>query len=295
MKTLVPGLQGHFDEGATTLAQCWKLTTAGETLGFTDHDAPLSFDGVRYEAETGFTGSEMASSLGLQVDNLDVAGALSSSRLSEAKLRAGHYDNAAVEIWLVNWQDVNQRLLLRKGHLGEVSHGDLGFTAEVRGLAHLLNQPKGRLFQHDCDAAVGDRRCGVNLALPQFRGAGAVVSAEDNRRLIVSGLAAFADQWFTRGVLNWTGGANAGRAAQVKAHRKSETQTAVELWAAMSENVSAGDAFSVTAGCGKSFEICKAKFANTANFRGFPHMPGNDFVTSYPNRDDATNDGGSRG
>lgn len=290
MKTLPAGFQAHLDSGATTLAQCWKLITASETLGFTDHDGPLSFDGLTYEAHTGFTGTEIESGLGLQVDNLDVGGALSSSRLSEAKLRAGEYDNAQVEIWLVNWQDAAQRILLRKGHLGEVSHGDLGFTAELRGLAHVLNQPKGRLFQHHCDAVVGDTRCGVDLSLPPFRGVGTVALPESNRRFTATGLASFADQWFTRGVLTWTGGNNAGRVAQVKAHR----QTVIELWQQMSDNIHPGDTFTITAGCDKSFETCKAKFANPLNFRGFPHMPGNDFVTSYPNRDDGTNDGGSR-
>jgi uncharacterized phage protein (TIGR02218 family) len=294
MKTLVPGLQAHLDSGATTLAQCWKLVTATQTLGFTDHDRPLAFDGLTYEAHAGFTGTEIASSLGLHVDNLEVSSALSSSRLSEARLRAGEYDNAAVEIWLVNWQDTAQRLLLRKGHLGEVSHGDVGFTAEVRGLAHLLNQPKGRLFQHRCDAVAGDPRCGVDLALPQFRGAGAVALPESNRRFTATGLAGFADAWFARGVLTWTGGANLGRLGEVKAHRHTASQTTIELWREMSDNIHPGDPFTLTAGCDKSFDTCKAKFANPLNFRGFPHIPGNDFVASYPNRDDATNDGGSR-
>ena len=62
----------------------------------------------------------------------------------------------------------------------------------------------------------------------------------------------------------------------------------------MSEPIAAGDEFTVTAGCDKQFATCQAKFANGVNFRGFPHMPGNDFVTSYPNRDDASNDGESR-
>ena len=56
--------------------------------------------------------------------------------MSEARLLAGDFDNAVVELWLVNWQDVAQRLLLRKGHLGEVRFGTLGFTAELRGLSY---------------------------------------------------------------------------------------------------------------------------------------------------------------
>jgi hypothetical protein len=48
----------------------------------------------------------------------------------------------------------------------------------------------------------------------------------------------------------------------------------------MAQRHRAGDAFTVTAGCDKHFATCQAKFANAVNFRGFPHMPGNDFVTA---------------
>ena len=37
-----------------------------------------------------------------------------------------------------------------------------------------------------------------------------------------------------------------------------------------------------------------AKFANGVNFRGFPHMPGNDFVTAIARSGDPANDGASR-
>ena len=47
------------------------------------------------------------------------------------------------------------------------------------------------------------------------------------------------------------------------------------------------------AGCDKSPESCAAKFDNIANFRGFPHMPGNDVVAAYPNAKGPPMDGGS--
>ena len=71
-------MQDHLLGGATTLAWCWKLAARnGEVLGFTDHDRDLVFDGVTYEAQAGFTGSDIETALGLAVDNLDVASALS--------------------------------------------------------------------------------------------------------------------------------------------------------------------------------------------------------------------------
>jgi uncharacterized phage protein (TIGR02218 family) len=80
---------------------------------------------------------------------------------------------------------------------------------------------------------------------------------------------------------------------EVKRHAVSITQVSIELWQAMSEAVAIGDAFTITAGCDKQFTTCKAKFANTINFRGFPYMPGNDAITSYPTSGQVL-DGGSR-
>lgn len=293
MKTLPPGLQAYLDGGVTTLCWCWKLTDAsGRVLGFTDHDERLQFDGVAYEATSGFTASEMEASLGLAVDNLDVAGALSSAALNEEDLAAGLFDNAAVEILRVNWANPAQRVLMRAGNLGEVSRSSGSFTAEVRGLAHTLNQPAGRLFQYGCDADVGDGRCRVDLKSPAFSAQGVVDGAEDRRRFSASGLGAFGEGWFARGRLAWETGANAGFAMEVKVHRADQAGTVLELWRPMAHLIAQGDRFTITAGCDKQFATCQAKFANSLNFRGFPHMPGNDFAVSYPNSDDGVNDGG---
>jgi uncharacterized phage protein (TIGR02218 family) len=61
----------------------------------------------------------------------------------------------------------------------------------------------------------------------------------------------------------------------------------------MPEPIAAGDAFRVTAGCDKRLGTCLAKFANVPNFRGFPHMPGNDFVLAIAQSGNAVFDGAS--
>jgi len=110
----------------------------------------------------------------------------------------------------------------------------------------------------------------------------------------VSGLDTFANEWFARGRLQWTGGVNAGLAVEVKEHRAEAGEVRLALWQAAPEPIAEGDAFLVTAGCDKRFETCRAKFANGLNFRGFPHMPGNDFVVAYPVAGEPGHDGGSR-
>jgi len=145
MRNLPQGLQEHLNGGATTLCWCWKLIdNGGRILGFTDHDQSLEFDGVAFEASSGFTGTEIQSSLGLNVDNLDVKGALSSGRLTEMDLEAGRYDNATVEIWLVNWRDMGQRLLMRKG----TSTAMLGISTTADDTNRLAVASSASLFTH---------------------------------------------------------------------------------------------------------------------------------------------------
>jgi uncharacterized phage protein (TIGR02218 family) len=294
MKSLSPALQAHLDSGATTLAWCWRLTRGdGTRAGFTDHDRDLVFDGTTFEAATGFTATEIKDAVGLSVDNLEVASALRSDSLNEDDLAAGLYDDAAVEIWRVNWADPAQRVLIRKGSLGEVRRSGAAFTAEVRGLAHYLQQPKGRLFQYACDADLGDARCTVDLDDPAFRAEAFVVAAQSGRLFTAGGLAEFDADWFTRGLVTFTSGANAGRRQEVKRHAAGDPAT-IELWQPMAQPIAPGDTFIVTAGCDKHFATCRAKFANGVNFRGFPHMPGNDFITAVARPGDPANDGASR-
>jgi len=290
MKSLSPALQAHLDTGTTTLCWCWKLRRSdGVILGFTDHDQPLSFDSLRYEAASGFTASEVQSNLDLSVDNLTVAGALSSASLNEADLAVGLFDAAAIEIWRVNWAAPDQRVLMRKGALGEVKRGKTGFTAEIRGLAAALNQPVGRVFSHVCDASLGDARCGVKLAAVTA----IIASVSDARRFTASGLSAYASDWFAYGTLIFTSGANQSRKALVKRHTLTGGIAAFELWQAPSEAVVLGDAFTVTPGCDKHFAACKTKFANALNFRGHPYMPGSGAVLAAASSSTPL-DGGSR-
>ena len=288
MRAIPAALQAHLDTGTTTMCWCWRLTRKdGLRLGFTDHDRDLAFDGTTFEAAAGFTASEIKETIGLSVDNLEVTGALSSERLDEADLAAGLYDDAGVEIFRVNWSAPEQRVLMRKGSLGEVRHAAGAFTAEVRGLAHYLQQPSGRLFQYACDTDLGSSRCKVDLDSALYRGTGAVLSVASPRRFTASGLGAFANGWFARGLLAFTSGAAQGQRVEVRAHSALSGVVTIELWAPARLPLLPGQTFTITAGCDKDLGTCAAKFSNAVNFRGFPHMPGNDFVTRVARPDDA--------
>ena len=290
MRDIPAGLAAHIESGATTLCRCWSLTRRdGLNLGFTDHDRPLAFDGVTYQATAGLEAAETTAELGFAIGGGDVAGAFTASGLNEADLARGLYDDARVRIWLVNWADAEQRLLLEEGFVGEVKRGELGFSAEVRSFAKAFDEERGRLYLRSCSADLGDARCGAALAV-----ATAPVDASDGRLgLSAFGLASYADGHFTGGRLTFTSGANAGFATEVKRHGIEGDAAVFQLWQAPPMTIEPGDGFSVTPGCDKSFATCRAKFGNGVNFRGFPHMPTTDFIIGGVRPRDGALDGGS--
>ena len=279
--------------GATTLARAWTLTRAdGVRLGFTDHDRALTIDGVLHEPETGLTAEALEQASGLSIDTHSVEGALSSAAIADEDIEHGLYDGAEILFWLVDWTAPETRLLLARGWIGAIRRGAHGFEAEIVGLAEALNQPSGRVFARTCHRRLGDAGCGVDLLAPDFGGSGSVVEVRSGLALTVAGLDAFASRWFDRGALSWTDGANAGSVSHVKAHRRRDGTVSLTLWQAPGLGVQQGDGFTITAGCDKAFATCRDKFDNILNFGGFPHMPGDDWVTTYPNTGEG-HDGGS--
>src|SRR5581483_11102614 len=181
MKTLDAGLAAHLGGGVTTLCHCWRVERKDSAvLGFTDHDRDLVIDGTTYKAASGFTATAIEDQLGLGVSNLDVDGALSSAAITEDDLNAGLYDDAAVTIMRVNWQDVSQRVVLRSGFLGQVTRSETAFSAELRGLAARLDQSAGRVFQRTCAWELGDTRCSIDLGASAHHGSGTVASVISN-------------------------------------------------------------------------------------------------------------------
>ncbi|NNU81914.1 DUF2163 domain-containing protein [Halovulum dunhuangense] len=278
--------------GLATLARCWEIARRdGLRLGFTDHDRDLAFGGLVFEAGAGLDAGALERSAGLSVDNAQAVGALRSDRVSEADVLAGRFDGAEVRLWLVDWSDPRARVEQFRGGLGEIRVVGGAFEAELRGLAERLNQPLGRAYLRGCDRVLGDARCGVDVGLPALMREAEVVQAITRGAVLIAEDAAHAPGWFRGGALEWLSGANAGLAAVVREDRGEGVLRRLVLWSEAKAEVAPGDRLRVVAGCDKRFETCRDRFANALNFRGFPHMPGEDWVMAYPRAGDV-HDGG---
>lgn len=286
-------LYAHLGSGITTVCHCWLVTRQdGETYGFTDHDRDLSFDGHVFKAASGLSAGALQQTTGLSVDNSEAVGALSDASVSEADLAEGRFDGAEVQAWLVNWADVSARVVAFRGNFGEVTRKAGAFRVELRGLTERLNQVQGLVYQAGCSAVLGDARCGVDLGLAAYRASAAIAEIDVLGRVRIEGLTGFADQWFERGRVEVLSGASAGMSVMVKADRLTDTGRVLDLWHGTGAALVAGDTIRLIAGCDRRATTCQTKFANFLNFRGFPHVPGEDWLTSYP-VSGGVHDGGS--
>lgn len=279
MRAISEAMAERLASGVTTLAHVWRVERRdGGVYAFTDHDRALDFDGAMCAPISASGARAVEKSLGLGVDTASVAGALSSEAISAEDLARGLWDGARVDLYRVDWTDVSLRVHLFAGHIGEVRRGAQAFEAELRGLQAALNVPVGRVFSRFCDADLADARCAKDVETSVYRGAGIVSALIDAVAFRAYGLEVFADGWFTRGRIVWAGGDE----SEVALHRVLDGEALIELLAAPVGAIEVGAAFTIYAGCDKRFETCRAKFANALNFRGFPHMPGNDAVQAGP-------------
>lgn len=256
-------------------------------MGFTDHDRDLDFDGITFRADTGLTARALQQVTGLAVDNSEALGALSDEGISEADLRAGRYDGAAVRLWMVNWAAPEMRSLRFAGTMGEVEQEGHAFRVELRGLSEVLNRPLGRVIRSGCDAVVGDGRCRVDLAAPGFSGRFTILSESEGRVMALRAETGFAPGWFTGGLCRILDGAGAGLSGTVKADRVQGDVRSVELWEEIGAPLVPGTEVTLTVGCDGRAETCRGKFQNFRNFRGFPDVPDEDWVTASAVREAA--------
>lgn len=280
---LSPEFEAHLRSGTTTLCRAWSLVRKdGVAFGFTDHDMDLAFDGMTFRADTGLAAKAVEQATGLAVDNTEAVGILSDEALREADIDAGRFDGADVRAWIVNWQDLSQRCLQFRGVIGEVSRGNGVFTAELRGLTEPLNQPRGRVYQSADSVVLGDAQNKFDVNALGYFHEGPVEEVESGKIFTFQALDGFGDRWFENGRVEVLSGAATGLVGWVKNDRLSGDGRILELWEAFRAPIAPGDLIRFEAGYDGRVETSQLKFNNILNYRGFPHIPGEDWLMAYP-------------
>jgi uncharacterized phage protein (TIGR02218 family) len=178
-----------------------------------------------------------------------------------------------VQLTVADWRQADaEPIQLLAGEIGNVSINADGFSAELSGASSALQGPVCPATSPECRAQFGDKRCRIDLA---GRTSVAHVVGIEGSALTLD---VAVDERFVLGRLRYMSGANCGLTATVLA----ASGNIVELRELPRGEVQAGCRVELREGCDKRFETCVSRFANAENFRGEPHLPGNDLLTRYP-------------
>lgn len=302
MKTIPAQLLADFRSDKTSIAYLWTIEMAdGRMIRGTEHDqditipvtgdSPVDKFAGKYFAVANVSMNDITSSSDLSVDNLEVSGAVADVGatvldVSVADIESGLLDKAPVSVLVCNWKAPSHGYyIIKAGSLGVINHDSDGkYVTEVRGLSQVLAQTIIRTFSTTCNVVkFGGPRCKVNVEALTITGSVATFTGNNRQQFEVtlnegSPISGFG---YRGGILTFTTGQNAGFSREVKLDPKFNSGVA-QFWEQFPEDVTAGDAFTLSPGCDRTTVACKL-YGNLVNFRGFGvFIPGVNALTAGP-------------
>lgn len=266
-------MRAFFDRELNTIATIWRIYRAdGVTLGFTSHNDDITFDGIRHKSAPGMVPAAIRLTADLTDDSAEVAGILSHDAIRELDLVAGLFDNAAIEVGAVDWE-TRECHILYFGKIGQIDDDTQGFSAELRSAKSMLEIDLVPRSSPTCRADFCGAQCG--LSAPAYTSVKTVTSVSlDSNSIEVADLQSddFAD-----GQVRFLSGPQTGIAFGIV----SVDQAALILDRPLASDTTAGIRAEILEGCDHSHTTCSNRFDNIVNFRGEPHLPGNDLLARY--------------
>lgn len=257
------------------VATWWSIKRRdGVSLGFTSHNRNLDFGGMTYRAAPGMVPSAIRRTASLERDSVEVEGVLSHDSITSFDLEAGRFANAHIAIGLVDWETLDRSTLFH-GSLGNVSQEDGAFTAELRSAKASLEVDLVPRTSPTCRAAFCDAACGVNAA--RFTHLAHVLAFDLSENSVSFASAPNASDMLN-GHIKWIDGPLAGVTMNVIA----ADNEGLVLDRPLSDQLATGHLAYLREGCDHTITTCASRFNNAVNFRGEPHLPGNDLLARYP-------------
>ncbi|MFC3175225.1 DUF2163 domain-containing protein [Novosphingobium bradum] len=264
-----------FSQELETTATFWRIYRHdGVALGFTTHDADLWADDLLHRAAPGMIPSAIRCSADLEPDNAEVDGALTHDAISEADLAAGRYDGARIVVGLIDWESAESQIIY-DGSIGEISQDSGKFNATLRSRKADLQRDLIPRTSPTCRATFCGPDCGLSGARFTHRGTVATADPGANTVTVATTIDPAA---FAGGELRWLDGPLAGTRATVV----DCLGGALLLASPIEVAIAPGSQVLLREGCDRTLATCHGRFANAANFRGEPFLPGNDLVARYP-------------
>lgn len=275
MKTIPSGLGTHEALGTTTLAFIVRIVRPDATVyAFTSSQDSLTISGTTYLPDPGVDVSNLVTSSGLNVDNLEMTVVDDGYLFVRGDVLDGKWRNATFVISRVNYANPSAGTeTLLSGTFGEIGLHNGHVVVELRGLQQYLQQQVGIVTSKTCRARLGDTACTKDLT--SFTYTGTLTSVASSRVFTDSGRAE-ATGWFDDGLITFTSGPLVNTSWKIKTFAAGVFTLSVAPF----QSVTASTTYTAIAGCRKRMaEDCATKFSNVLNFQAEPHLPGMDALT----------------
>jgi uncharacterized phage protein (TIGR02218 family) len=262
-------------------ASLWEISRLdGQIFRFTDHDVPIVYEGDTYVPDgSGLVASAREHNEGIDAQNLDIRGAVTSDSITHQDLFAGLFRGARVVETVVDWRfPWAGKFLTASFILNNTTFDGKKWTADLLSLPMLLNANVGHNYLRTCRwREFGDFSCGVDVdAISLFGQAVTSVLSED--RVFETDVVGLDDQ-YNFGFIVWTVGNNAGVSSEIKLFEASAGTVSLQLETPYTIQV--GDEFTIRPGCDRTKESC-ITYNNLKRFGGYPEIPGNDKLFTTP-------------
>jgi len=272
MKTIADDLKTSFEQNTTNIVKCWKITLNDESIeGFTTNSEDFSYNDVIYNSFSSGDLKDIKSNLDIEEDIFEFSNIISSDLITINDILAGKYDNATIEIFLIDINNKdNGEIILLNGTISDIECKDNTFIAKVKGLKDKINKTIGEVYSPLCRCSFCDEKCGLDKS--NFTFLGTITNVTDAVTFITTDETILnqSDGYFDNGIIEFTSGNNNGQKMEIKQYANGTFLLALNL----PQELSVGDTFNVIAGCDKQFSTCCDTFSNAVNFRGEPHLPG---------------------
>ena len=135
---------GWLRDELVTLAWCWRLSRRdGVAIGLTSHDRDLVIAGLPYRAAPGMKPSAIETSDSLDVQTMDIEGAIASDAIAAGDLEAGRWDGAELELFVTDWTAPERApVVVARGSLGAIECQRSGVNVSVPTMKRSGNSSK---------------------------------------------------------------------------------------------------------------------------------------------------------
>ena len=207
----------------------------------------------------------------------------------EIEAVSGEFDNVD-RLWS-NWLNTvdlrGKRVVVRKVFLdlfNDQTHAKVMFDGIINAVSELtelsvklecksklksLSLETGRLQQLYCNYIFGDEFCQLDVSTTRLNGQ--TIDTGSTTAAVIDAARVEADDWWNDGIVQFMSGGNQGLKRKVVDFISAQHKLILDY--ALPQAPAVGDLYTIERGCDKSFDVCRNRFNNQANFGGFKNIP----------------------